>query len=111
MLALCHDIKAADYAQNYAGIIFTSLTGTIYPANLHIGFVSFILPIYQYYWVVSGIVIKPTHHINSTHKTANILNYCFVIPYESTKRLALDIIYITGIAHMQDMQSVVAIPC
>ena len=25
MLALCHDLKAADYAQNYAGIIFTSL--------------------------------------------------------------------------------------
>ena len=25
MLALCHDLKAADYAQKYAGIIFTSL--------------------------------------------------------------------------------------
>jgi len=25
MLALCHDLKAADYAQNYAGIIFASL--------------------------------------------------------------------------------------
>ena len=25
MLALCCDIKAADYAQNYAGIVFTSL--------------------------------------------------------------------------------------
>jgi len=25
MLALCHDLKAADYAQNYAGMIFTSL--------------------------------------------------------------------------------------
>jgi len=24
-LALCHDLKAADYAQNYAGIIFSSL--------------------------------------------------------------------------------------
>jgi len=24
MLALCHDLKAADYAQNYAGIIFSS---------------------------------------------------------------------------------------
>jgi len=25
MLALCHDLKAGDYAQNYAGIIFSSL--------------------------------------------------------------------------------------
>ena len=25
MLALCHDLKAADYAQNYAGIIFSGL--------------------------------------------------------------------------------------
>jgi len=25
MLALCHDLKAADYVQNYAGIIFASL--------------------------------------------------------------------------------------
>ena len=25
MLALCHNLKAADYAQNYAGIIFSSL--------------------------------------------------------------------------------------
>ena len=25
MLAICHDLKAADYAQNYAGIIFSSL--------------------------------------------------------------------------------------
>jgi len=25
MLALCHDLKADDYAQNYAGIIFLSL--------------------------------------------------------------------------------------
>jgi len=25
MLALCHVLKAADYAQNYAGIIFSSL--------------------------------------------------------------------------------------
>ena len=25
MLALCHDLKVADYVQNYAGIIFASL--------------------------------------------------------------------------------------
>ena len=25
MLALCHDLNAGDYAQNYAGIIFSSL--------------------------------------------------------------------------------------
>ena len=25
MLALCHNLKAADYAQNYAGIIFPSI--------------------------------------------------------------------------------------
>jgi len=30
MLALCHDLKAADYAQNYVGIIFSSL-GKIMP--------------------------------------------------------------------------------
>ena len=28
MLALCHDLKAADYAQIYAGIILASLTHT-----------------------------------------------------------------------------------
>jgi len=33
LLALCCDLKAADYAQNYAGIIFTSL---FIPCSLHI---------------------------------------------------------------------------
>ena len=28
MLALCHNLKAANYAQNYAGIIFASLPRT-----------------------------------------------------------------------------------
>ena len=37
MLALCHDLKAADYDQNYAGIIFSSLDNnavTIIPTEL-----------------------------------------------------------------------------